>query len=385
MLASIALLLTACLSATWLAYGMDPAAVRGMGGVNAVTLTRQLQWILLITSILPALVLILRVAIGRARAPWLLGLAIVVAMLFIRFGPTQQRPVRVLDAASLPTIAEAKLDNEEEFVVGLLFNDTAYAFPYRSLYRTPVVQVTDREKRLIVIFSPYANSATALDVSREVRAGDLEFVASPGNSSLVYNKKYGEFIVGVTGQTPNRTEPTGVRDTVPTWRMPLAHWRRLHPASRLMLPLSSETDLPAVPIMPKYPPAVSDSSLPPQTPIVLIRTKTPAALLAGGRYDEPVHTKAGDVPLALWRRDGILRAFNRTVDQDLFLTFRLVRDRTGREQITDDQTNSTWSVTGRAIDGELKGKQLTPVPIEENVYWGVSREWWPDLQLIRAE
>lgn len=385
MLASIALLLTACLSATWLAYGMDPAAVRGVGGVDAVTLTRKLQWILLITTILPALVLIVRVAIGRARVPWLLGLAIVVAMLFIRFGPTQHRPVRVLDAASLPTIAEANHDNEEEFVVGIMFNDTAYAFPYRSLYRTPVVQMTDREKRLILIFSPFANSATALDVTREVRAGDLEFVASPGNSSLVYNKKYGQFIVGVTGQTPDRTEPTGVRDTIPTWRMPLSHWRRLHPESRLMLPLASEADLPAVPIMPKYPPKLTDSSLPAETPIVLIHTKTPAALLVGGRYDEPVHTKADDVPLVLWRRDGLLRAFNRTVDQDLFLTFKLLRDRTGKEKLIDNQTQSTWTVTGRAIDGELKGKQLTPVPIEEGVYWGVSREWWPELQLIRAE
>jgi len=83
------------------------------------------------------------VSMGKARAWWLIGLSIVVALMFVRFSPDSSRPVRVVDASMLPTLKDIKPDEDAEFVVGLMFEGSSYAFPYRVLYRTPIVQLTD--------------------------------------------------------------------------------------------------------------------------------------------------------------------------------------------------------------------------------------------------
>ncbi len=363
---------------------MNPPVAAEFGGLGMITLTRRLEWLLLIATILPCLILVVWVSINRASAWWLLGLSIVVAMLFVRFSTTTRKPVRILEAPSMPTVMEATLPSDDEMVIGVVFDGSAYAFPYRCLYRTPIVQLTDFDKRLIVIHSPHANSATVLDVTREVRATDLEYVAMPGNSTLVYNRKYGQFIVGITGKTDRGTEAIGVRDRVPTYSLSFANWRRLYPESKLMIPTAADADQPGVRLSPKYPPTLPDTSMPAETPIILIRT-TPASALLIGDYAKPTHTRAGDLPIVLWRDRGLLRAFNRAVDGDLFLTYEIVKDKKGREQLKDTQTHSVWTYQGRCIEGPLTGKQLSPVTIEENVYWGVSREWFPDLQLIRQE
>ena len=282
----------------------------------------------------------------------------------------------------MPTVAEAGLDLDDEFVVGFEFQDVAYALPYRSVYRTPIVQITDFDRRALVIFSPYANSATVLDVTREVRATDLEYHSAPDNSTLVYNRKYGEFIVGVTGATDTGAVPTGVRGRVDTRRVPLREWRRTHPESRLMMPTTADAGLPGVPLMPRYEVKLADTSLPSETPVLLIHTTPPVAMLMGESFDEPALIQSGKLMLVLWTDAGQTRCFVRSVDEDLFLTFEPRVDGKRRRYV-DAQTTSVWTPDGRCVEGLLKGKKLSEVRVEENVYWGVSKTWWPDLTLIR--
>lgn len=384
---ALPLLLISVFASVWLALGMDPAyaALFGdFGGLWLIALTRKIQWILLILTLLPCLVLIVIVSMNKARVMWLLGLSIVVGMLFFRFSTTSRKPVRVLEAESMPTLAEAKLDSDDEYVVGVVLGDQAFAFPYRGLYRTPIVQLTDFDRRLVLIHSPHANTATALETTREVRASDLEYIAQPANSTLVYNRKYGEFIIGLTGKTVDGLTPTGVRNFLPTYRMPLMLWRRLYPQSKLMVLTQRDMGFPGVQLKPKYPPRLKDESLPAETPILLLRTDPPAALLMGN-YEKPTYVRIGQTPIVIWSDRGQIRAFQRTVDTDLFLTFEVRQNRQGVEQLVDRQTGSVWTFSGRSVQGPLQGKQLTPVVLEENVYWGVSREWFSDLRLIRPE
>ncbi|MBC7783892.1 MAG: DUF3179 domain-containing protein [Burkholderiales bacterium] len=381
---AIPLLLVACLAAGWLAYGTSPPVADWVTGLSTITLTRRLQWILMIAAIGPCLALVVRVAMGLNRAWWLLGLSLVVGLLFVRFSPETMKPVRVLEGPSLLTVEEAGLATDVEFVVGVVWGDSAYAFPYRSLLRTPIVQITDFDRRLLLIHSPYANSATALEVGREIRAVDLEFVGSPGNSTLVYNRKYGQFIVGITGLTDDGKTPIGVRGQVATERMSFADWRQLHPKSRLMLPSKQDAAWPGVAAHPQFAPKLTESSLPAETQIILIHTHPRAAMLMTTDFAEPVHVKAGAMPLVLWRANGRLKAFDRKIDHDLFLTFRHRMDKSRQLKLMDNQTGSTWSYAGICTVGQLAGKRLTTVRLEEGVYWGVSREWFPDTQLIRT-
>ncbi|HEX8340750.1 MAG TPA: hypothetical protein VF624_07570, partial [Tepidisphaeraceae bacterium] len=218
---SIGLLLLACGASAWLAYGIDPRVAEHFGGLELICLTRRLQWVLVIVSIVPCLVLIFRVLVGRARVWWMTGLALVLAMLVVRFGPGTVKPVRVLDGDSMPHVSQIELPGEDEFVVGFDLGEQAYALPYRCLMRTPIVQLTDFDRRVLIVASPLANWVSVFEVSRQSRAEDYDFVSSPGNSTLVYNRKNGQFIVAVTGKTETGEAPAGVIGVLPCHRLRL--------------------------------------------------------------------------------------------------------------------------------------------------------------------
>ncbi|HEY0009282.1 MAG TPA: DUF3179 domain-containing (seleno)protein [Tepidisphaeraceae bacterium] len=380
---AILLLLLAWSAAGWLAYGLDPRATADFGGLAMITFTRRMQWILLVLAILPCLLLIARVTVGKNRAAWLLGLSLVVALLFVRFAPDKRRPIRVIDGPTLPLLTEVPPVGDEEFVVGFQFEGSAYAFPYRALHRTPIIQLTDFDQRLILIFSPFANSATALDVNREVRATDLEYVTSPDNSTLAYNRKYGQFIVGVTGLTDKRQPSVNVNSQLQVFRVPLRVWRRMHPQSRWLRPFGRDMDYPGVPLAPNFRSPSIDASLPGDQPITLLHTTPPAALLEEVPYKWPINIKSGDTAIVAWHGEfGEVRAFERVVDGDFFLTFTSAVHANGTTKFFDEQTRSTWSVKGVCTDGPRKGSKLAPVRVDERVYWGVSKTWWPELTLL---
>ncbi|MDZ7691931.1 MAG: DUF3179 domain-containing protein [Balneolaceae bacterium] len=78
--------------------------------------------------------------------------------------------------------------------------------------------------------------------------------------------------------------------------------------------------------------------------------------------------------LAESRVDGSTGVYKRTVDGKV-LTFEMQAG-----QIVDIQTNSRWSITGKAVEGSLKGKQLQPVQAGDYFAfaWMV---FWPETEL----
>jgi hypothetical protein len=136
--------------------------------------------------------------------------------------------------------------------------------------------------------------------------------------------------------------------------------------------------------MPRYEITLDDTSLPAETPVLLIHTTPPVAMLIGQSFDTPAVIQAGTLMLVVWNDADQPRCFVRSVDEDLFLTFT---PRVDKHQLhyVDEQTNSVWLPDGRCIGGLLKGKRLSEIPLEENVYWGVSKTWWPALALSRPQ
>jgi len=80
--------------------------------------------------------------------------------------------------------------------------------------------------------------------------------------------------------------------------------------------------------------------------------------------------------VAAGRDVGTGAAFSRVVG-DLILTFTY-----DGAMIKDEETNSTWSIFGEAIDGELKGTQLTPV-ISINHFWFSWAAFRPDTRIYQ--
>jgi len=85
-----------------------------------------------------------------------------------------------------------------------------------------------------------------------------------------------------------------------------------------------------------------------------------------------INDQIGDVPILLWVSEQNFHAYIRQVGSQ-FLDF-YIED----EQLKDNQTGSTWNpARGLAVEGELKGQALQPVPSMSSYDWAWE-DFYPD-------
>ena len=93
-----------------------------------------------------------------------------------------------------------------------------------------------------------------------------------------------------------------------------------------------------------------------------------------------VNDAVGDVPLVLFRTDDEAASVFRRDVAGQSLTFQA----SAGDSFTDRQTNSTWDpVTGRAIDGALKGTSPSAVPAITSFWFGWF-DFFPGTELYPA-
>jgi hypothetical protein len=330
---------------------------------------------------------------GRRRAWWLVGLAPVLALFAHRFalGPEAGSMTAVENPTFVAAADGAGFIRDGDYVVGLAFGDGVYAYPYAQLYSTPIVIQADHEKRLMLLWSAFANRALAVAIGRELHARDLEIVSTPANALLVYNTRLGQFINGFTGRTTKAEKPAGFGSQIVTVKMPWGQWRRLHPDVRVMAPQQTKARFalggPGQPIQPTCPMPPMMLEHPADLPIVLVGTTQPTAIEPDGIGPAPLNLRADDQPILVFRENSgqPIRAFSRQVRPDLLPRF--VRNTNPRKHpnaaFIDVDTDSGWDANGVCVDGlkELKGKRLERVPIDEGVYLGVVKFWYPEAHL----
>jgi hypothetical protein len=381
----VALIILAILSASVVAYGTEPAWAQYPHGVEFIMLARRLEWPLVSLSILLSIALIALVVAGKRRAWFLIGLGPVLALFGHRFA-SQPMGSGIEEDPSFTQPVDARV-SDDDYVVGLSFGDNDYAYPYAALFWRPVVLQTDHDQRMLLIWSAYANRAVAFSISHDLKARDLEIVSSPANALLLYNGRLGQFINGVTGQTSRGQKPEGFLSPIATWKMPWRQWLALHPATVVMsLPPDSPAHSPTTPILPAYPLPPTAWDRPPDTPIAILGSARPAAIESAAIDARPFNLDVDGVPIFVVRPSSgdAAAAFDRRLPDDLrprFDSFTSTRWPTAR--FIDLDTNSKWSADGAWIDGlkELKGKKLAKVPIDDDLYWGVMKFWYPQLAL----
>ena len=382
MILPLVLSFLATLAAAVMAYGTDPRWVQQPWGLGLIMLSRRLQWPLVAVSLILCLALLALVISGKRRAWWLIALAPVLALFVHRFMTAPANRYAVVDEPAFVAAAEAKHVHDGEHVVGVIFKEQAYAYPFAALWRTPVIVQSDRERRMLLIWNAYANAATAAEVSREVRARDLDVVCDPADSLLIYNARTGQFIVGLTGETTRREKPAGVERLLPAATQTWAQWRAAHPETRV---LGVAGRGPAAPLSPRVP--SSNARLP---VVVVTAGDSHAAVRADDIAAAPLNLKVGDVPVVVFRdRDtGDVRAFDRRLEADLVPRFKLPRPRDPAQKekgvaLIDSDTNSGWNARGVAVDGtkEWRGRKLVPVAVREGIHLGPAQFWYRDLKL----
>jgi hypothetical protein len=380
MILPLTLIFFAFTAAAVVAYGNNPAWVSAGGDIGFILFSRRFQWLLVFVSVAFCVSLIVLIISGKRRAWWLIGLGPVLALFIYRFSTGAMNQWGIAEEPGLVTSDRASFVKDADHVVGLVFQDSAYAYPYAHLYATPVVVQSDYDKRFLLMWSPFANRAVAWQIDREVKGRDLEIISMPANALLLYDSRLGVFINGLTGQTTTGTTPVGFKSQIPTTRTTWGQWRAMHPKTKLMLPARAQLG-PSKPLAPRYrmPSDVPEN----QRGIAVAVAWTSAGPVAVQAEDKPINAAVGDVPLVVFRDPSTrqLRAFDRRID-DLTPKFSF-NPNTKRAGVLliDSDTDTGWSATGAAVDGDKtrRGKKLAPLIVEDDLYWGVMKFWYPNL------
>jgi hypothetical protein len=383
----IVLLIFATLAGGMMAYGTHAGWAQYPHGYEFILLARRLQWPMAALSLALCIAVLALIISGRRRAWWLIGLGPVLALFVHRFASDSASRFLVVEGPSFVSAEHARFVADEDWVIGLRFADVDYAFPFAALYAAPVVIHADHDKRLAVMWSAYANRAVAVQIGRELRAGDLEVVSMPANALLLYNRRLGQFINALTGLTPSGERPGGFREIIPVTKTTWKVWRTRHPETKVLVPMGPGfAAAPRGPIRPTNPLPPPMGRTPTFAKIVVVGMQQPIAIPSDDVGTAPMNLTADGGPVLVFRdaRDGTVRAFARRID-DLRPHFRVNTDRKrSKAQFVDKDTGAGWNADGVAVDGpaEIRGRRLIAVPVEDGLYAEVMQCWYPGLKIV---
>lgn len=389
MILPVAIICLSTICAAIVAYGVHPDIAQYHHGIDMILFARRFQWPLATLSLILCLLLIALAVSGRRRTWFLIGLGPVLALFAHHFKPSA-RIAAVEENPAFVSPDEAHFLRDDDFVVGLTMGDSTFAYPYAELFDRPIILQADREKKMILIWSAFANRAMACTISHELRGRDLEIVSTPANSLLIYNARLGEFIYGVTGLTSKGSKPSGFETPIATTKMIWSDWRRENPATRVLAPPPPgvRSGAPTRPVLPAYPMPPTALNRPALLRVALVGETRPVAVDSDSISQVPFNLDVDGIPLMVFRLGsaGSLRAFDRRLPNDLLPRFDLNRGHGrhhGAGMFVDGDTGSTWNADGAWVDGlkSLKAHKLARFPVDDDLYWGVMKFWMPNLTL----
>jgi hypothetical protein len=385
----LVLLAIAAISAAIVAYGINPAWMQFPHGLEIILASRRFEWPLIALTLVTCVALIALIVAGKKRAWWLLGLAPIVTLLGHRLAINPSDAFQVNAQPMFVSADHAPFMAADDWVVGLIDGPDAVAYPYASLYSRPLVVRTDEAEPTLLMWSPFANCATAFRIDRSIRPNELEVVAMPGNALLAYNSRIGQFINGVTGLTPAGDTPAGFVAAIPIVKTTWTRWIAAHPATIVMTPPLNSGSAPSRPVLPYFPMPHDSQMIAPDVTIALIRQpfkmlphpSSPFAALDSDIGPGPVNFSNPAIVITRNPITNAILAFARNVDEDLTPTFKAKQFRkVPSATMVDSDSGSAWTPEGRAVDGPLKGKRLREIDMEDLVYFRVARLWFPALK-----
>lgn len=286
--------------------------------------------------------------------------------------------------------------SDDDIVLGYVGDDgTALAYPHKILNFHEIVNDTIDGRPVLVSYCPLCRSGIVYDR----RLGDRELTF--GNTSALYendlvmlDRQTGSYWWQVAGQAivgPMTGESLSVLpSTTTTW----GQWRELHPDTAV---LSRDTGYPRDydrdPFLgygervnagqtpfPVSEDVLDDSRLDPATLVVGVDVEDVARGYPVGERSSVYHDTIGTDPIVVFA-DGESSggaAFYPRVDGEA-LRFE------ARDGIfVDTATGSEWDLSGRAIDGPLRGQTLNPVA-SRSTFWFAFVAAFPNTAVASPE
>jgi hypothetical protein len=378
--------LLAVAAAGVVAFGTHPVLAKYPSGLEWITLSRRLQWPLAALSLALCVTLIGMVIAGRRSAVWLVILVPVLVLFYQRFAGDPFRRMAILENPTFVGFEKASYLRPESPVVGIMFEGQAYAYPTGCLSLAPVVVHAEGDKRLMLMYSPYAGRAEAFVIDTTIKPRELDIVSMPANAMMLYNSRIGQFINAFTGTTLKGERPEGFKTAVETKRTTWRAWCTDYPDSRVLataLSVAGEKPVARFPFRPVQ------MDLPADAKVSLLPTNPPVAVEANKLRvgSEPLNltTAAGAHLLIVRGHNGSgVMIFDRVVQKDLFPRFeRKTVSAKPEVALMDSDTGSFWSADGRCLEGPAKGEQLRPLNPESDLPYATLKSFYPKLELLK--
>ena len=317
-----------------------------------------------------------------------------------------------IDAPDFERASDVEFLQSQEAVVTLTLNGDARAYPVQVMIWHEIVNDTVGGEPVTITYCPLCN--TAIGYYRQLGDRIFDFGTSGRlyKSALVmYDRQTESLWAHYTGQAIAGALTGSQLELIPIATVAFETFVAEHPNGLVMKrPGGFGRSYGSNPYVgydepdgrPTFFGDVPDPRLPPQTRVLVIRHGGAAVAVEldtlqvggvmpvdlGGVPVVAFHLPGTATPIqnqqvAFGRDVGATGVFDPTVDGQL-LTFVRMPDAAssaGPGGFTDDQTGSTWTVLGRALDGPLVGNQLEPIE-HVDTFWFAAAAYDPDIELI---
>lgn len=351
-------------------------------------------WVLIASAVL-LVAAIWRAVTEGGLDSWVFRLSVLAYLGILVFGffmhtKLMFRPVRKPKFLSAEE-AVARFGPDEE-VVGVLDPDgTPWAFIARLARRPHIVYQTAGAHPFIMTHCILAHSSMAYALEDRFREPQIAITAALANNMVFYDKSSQCSVIQLHNRSLDGSMPL---KTMPTIACSLGTWRKLYPQSKVWyrdiewrdvfyLKLLARADVidPTSPMV-VYPLQHEKDTRRPLKEQVL-------GVEIGGvarTYPQPVcrerrliEDELGGTPLLIVSdaAGDYVQVFDRRADGRT-LSFSL--DPEG-ERLHDAETGSTWTLTGEAVEGPLKGRALAPIPHYNKIFWYVWSDFHPGTDI----
>jgi hypothetical protein len=281
---------------------------------------------------------------------------------------------------------------DDDRVVGMILDSGPVAIPLNIFWWHEIVNISQGSQRLVVTHCPLTGSSLAFD---RAAAGGVEFGVSGllyQNNLIMYDRSSKESLWPQMSRGAACGSKDGITlDMVPTVEMTWQGWLALYPNTKVV---SSNTGFDRN--YTNYPygtydridnssllfPMPVDDTRPAKERTLGIPTGTGGVAFPFGLLDEmgPVALAQPEVVgqdvAVFWSRDAQAAIAYVAALNGERLTFSI-----SEGEIVDDQTGSTWSLTGIAVSGPSAGSQLELVAESFVAYWFAWPAFYEDIQI----
>jgi len=299
---------------------------------------------------------------------------------FVMTPPTGQRLVDIDEGD--------KLLKPDDVILGFVHGGEVRAYPRDSISRPHFFTDTVGGTPFTVSYCILCNSGVAFKNELNGKPLDLKCVTAFNNNIIYQDRHSGNFIQQLDGSVFFGPDKGKVLDSEPVVFATWGEWKVLHPDTKLyyapditlrdkMVSLMLQIMIPIRKLGRRTKPwhritGTLDDRLPAMSLVMGVeRNGESCGYPLSGLVDAPVinDTVGGEPVVVLYDGDrDVAEVFSRRINGRA-LTFTSANGAGDGVVATDDETGSSWDVTGKAVAGELLGMELDPLPHFNKLFW----------------